>query len=338
MSARALLLASAAASASVFAFACGAPSSDESASQNDAVTTVAKINPEWKGPAPGSKDNDLDEKGVLAAWKKMKETFYDNPGLSRFDGSGNPIPMALTDFRYPKPTEWAQCMNNKVPNWSDLMMHFYCSMPSYATVTPNIRGCFSYVAPNLQGPPPVNGVAQPGFEQRRIFYPEIYDFCLFQPYDYARAQSHGAADPVFDTAEIDKNKAAGNKVGVLKWVDDNIQDAFKHVVFTWYEPGTYKFEQQQNVINAFYGVKLKNKAYGANDKADIAECNAKRPPSSADSVGGVPDGVQCSTAKSQTGFVSGELATGTDAQKAYSARLNYMKTSVTTHPYTPSKI
>jgi hypothetical protein len=75
MTNRRILVAALAATASAFAFACAAPQSDEAGNQNDAVTTVAKIKPVWKGPAPGSKDNDLDEKGVLAAWRKMNATF-----------------------------------------------------------------------------------------------------------------------------------------------------------------------------------------------------------------------------------------------------------------------
>lgn len=152
-----------------------------------------------------------------------------------------------------------------------------------------------------------------------IFYPEIYDYCLYQEYDYAKFSSGPHKPlPVFDTAEIDTNKAAGKKVGVMKWIDDNIGDAFKHVMFTWYEPHTYKFDQQQAIINSFYNVDLGGKlSYGPGDMAQVRECRAKRPAQALDPR----DGTHCSNTKTLAN------APSQNATQALAYMTNFVKTN-----------
>jgi len=304
-------------------FACTTSPDEGVESSDQQVTTTARIKPEWKGPTPGTKNNDIDGKLVLDAWKKVKETFYDNRGLKTFDRQGNVVDVATGI--YPHESEAAQCLGNPVPWWSDLMLHFYCWMPSYANVTPNVRGCFSYVTRAMQGPtPPPGQQPAPGYEQRMLFYPEVYDYCLYQDYDYVKSTMTGTKLPVFDTDEIDRNKAAGNKVGVMKWVDDNIGDAYKHVMFTWYDPDTYDMAQQQAIINAFYGVDLGGKpSYTAADTAQVNECRSKRPVQALD----LRDGTHCSHSKRLT-----QSSLSANAAQA----VQYMTNHVRTLPYTKS--
>lgn len=304
--------------------ACTAVPVDDVGDSEDAVTTFAKEKPVWKGPTPGSTDNDLDARGVLDAWRKVKQTFYDERGLKGYDRQGNVVDLGA---QYPQASEAAQCLGNAVPWWSDLLLHFYCWQPSYAVATPNVRGCFSYVTRALQGPPPVpSQPVAPGFEQRMLFYPEVYDYCLFQGYDYAKASVTGQPLPVFDTDEIDRNKRANNKIGVMRWTDENIGDAWKHIVFSWYEPKTYKLDQQEDVINAFYGVDLLGKRdYGAGDQRQVDECRRKRPLQALDPV----DGTHCSSTK--TFRAQQQAQNHADAKK-------YMLNEVVTRSYTPTTI
>jgi len=118
---------------------------------------------------------------------------------------------------------------------------------------------------------------------------------IYQPFDAVKQQVSGKPAPVYSSKEIQANKAAGKKVGVLKWVDDNEAAAFKHVMFTWYGPKTFSIESQQEAINEFCKVDLKGKLdYTAKDKAQVDECNKKRPVRGG-SAPDPSDGTHCST-------------------------------------------
>ena len=99
--------------------------------------------------------------------------------------------------------------------------------------------------------------------------------------------------PLWNEWNIEQNKKAKYKLGVLKWVDDNEREAFRHVMFTWYNPKAFDIASQQEALNEFYGVKLKDPSYRANDKSDVAACKAKRPLTPFDPT----DGTHCSAAK-----------------------------------------
>jgi hypothetical protein len=307
---------------------CASTLDEDVGGGEDAVTTFATIKPTWKGPAPGSTNNDLDAQGVLEGWRKV-EALYTQRQLRTYDSAGR-VRTPGADFNYPVGRQEAEmCLQNPVPWWSDLLIHFYCWHPSYEHVTNNVRGCFSYVTRQEQGPPPIAGQPiDPTNQQRMLFYPEVYDYCLFQPYDQVKQEITGAPAPVFDTAEIDKNKQRRNgagKVGVMKWTDDNMADAFKHVMFTWYQPMTYDMEQQQDVVNAFYGVDLGGKkSYTARDAQQVQACNDKRPLRAGDPQ----DGTHCSTTKQIQLIPS----------RNYADALKYMQEQVETQPYQPTRL
>jgi hypothetical protein len=164
--------------------------------------------------------------------------------------------------------------------FSDLVCHYFCWHPSYEPVSPNVRGCLSLLSQGktpdgipFERPDAVTG------KRRRFYYPEIYDYCLYAEKDGKGydAVLNNKGSPPWDEAIINANKAAGRKIGVLKWVDDNEAKAFKYVLWTWYNPFAFKMEDQQKLINAFYGVTLTNPNYTAADAADVAACKAKRP-------------------------------------------------------------
>lgn len=257
------------------------------------------VTPPTALPPPGSVGNRLDVDAVVQAWAEVRTKFYDSTtGYTDFIRDNRPG-GAPTPAPAPK-ADPVQCFSACPAFWSDVACHYYCWMPAYARVTPNVRGCFSYAtSPNVQ----LNrtDVTPP----RKPFYPEAYDYCVYQEYDNV---TNSTPTP-YTQASIDALKQGGKKVGVLGWVDNDQKqrDVFKKVMFTWYEPRTYTIEDQQEAINKFYGVALTNKAYRATDAADVAACNAARPrrPNSDPT-----DGTHCSTTKDTS-----KLVTHPDAAK-----------------------
>jgi hypothetical protein len=238
-------------------------------------------------PAPGTTDNALDVDLVVTAWKKVKADFYD----STQGYTHNPNGAA------PPATEVRQCLAACPGYYSDIVCHYYCWHPSYEQVSPNVRGCFTYLAKGwASNNTPIRRLDPVTQQPRPLFYPEIYDYCLYAEKDGKGydAVLNPTAPPPWDEAIINANKAAGRKVGVLKWVDDNEAAAFKHVMWTWYNPFAFKAEDQEKAINAFYGVTLTNPDYTEADAADVAECNAKRPTRSTYDP---QDGTHCSAKK-----------------------------------------
>ena len=77
----------------------------------------------------------------------------------------------------------------------------------------------------------------------------------------------------------------------FKWIANNQADIFRYIMFS--QTFAYNMEQQQDVINRFYRVELKNPAYGPGDRDDIRECQKKRPVRYIDPS----DGTHCSSKK-----------------------------------------
>jgi hypothetical protein len=216
-------------------------------------------------PSPATKDNPVNKAAVLAAWKELKKTYYE-------DGS------IYTKGPMPAESEIRSCLGACPDNWSDLACHYYSHTPSYNAVVPNIRGCFTRVA---RGSVLKNG--------QRMTYPDVYDYCVFQDFDAVLGRT-----PPFDQTTIDANKASGNKPGVMKWIDDNQAAVFKYIMFPDGYPFTWNKEQEQETINEFYGVDLQGKtSYTASDKDQVDECNKKRGRTSWDPT----DGTHCSYSK-----------------------------------------
>jgi hypothetical protein len=260
------------------AIACAEPTEDDgdlsAAAQSRARSSL--------NPPPGTKDNALDIDLVLDAWKKVKADFYDS--TRGYTHNPNGAPPRASD-------EVPRCMSVCPNYYSDIVCHYYCWHPSYEQVSPNVRGCVSYLA---KGQFATRQDAVTG-QQRTLYYPEIYDYCLYAEKDGKGfdAVLNSNSPPPWDEAIISANKAAGRKIGVLKWVDDNEAKAFKYVMYTWYNPFAFELEDQEQAINAFYGVTLKNPNYTKADAADVAECKAKRPLASYDP----DDGTHCSAKK-----------------------------------------
>jgi len=267
--------------------ACQAEDADDGADTAEGASSN-KTGPETGGTRPGIKDQALDVDLVLKGWNKVKDDFYrgSQPGFGTGPGK-RPKKLTAKNVTDAGEFEPATCINACPDFWSDIVCHYYCWHPSYEELPNNTRGCYTNVGRGT----PLQTEARPN---RRMHYPEIYEYCLYQPFDPIKVQQ-GKAPPVYDSKEIKANKAAGKKVGVLKWVDDNEAASFKHVMFTWYGPRTFSIESQQEAINKFYGVDLKgNLDYTAKDKAQVAECREKRPVRK----GAAPDptdGTHCST-------------------------------------------
>ncbi len=338
--------------AAALAVACSNAYEEAAGDSQDAVTTFSTIKPEWKGPTPGTTNNDLDGRLVLKGWRTVAKVYSDKAFMT-YDGQGKEI-TPPAGFAFPDGlAEATQCLGNPVPWWSDLAIHFYCWNPSYLTVSHNVRGCFSYVPRSPQGPvnqhaglpdgglvwsSAVDGGAavgtpvEPDYAQRILFYPEVYDYCLYQDYDQSRTTALQrfnvyVPNPEFDTAVIDRNKRSGTKPGVMRWVDANAEwrETFKHVMFTWYDPDTYDWEQQQEIINQFYGVNLQGKtSYTTQDAALVQECITKRPRRQGDPG----DGTHCSTSKTLQ---------KTKARN-YAESVRYMQTQVVTKSYTATRV
>jgi len=222
----------------------------QAAASAGAPRTPNKLAP----PKAGTVDNALAKAAVLEKWQLVRDSFTGPNKLKNFEnGAGSKV----------KDDEAQKCVEEACPDYfSDIVCHYYCWHPSYEVVTPNVRGCFTEIVRAFaQGVPMVvsaEGKAMPPM------YPAIYDYCLYQNFDYAKGSI-----PTYDPEMIAKNKKLGDmgKVGVLKWVDDNERDVFKHVMWTWYNASAFKDEDQQEVINKFYGV---------TDPTNSAECSSKR--------------------------------------------------------------
>jgi hypothetical protein len=236
---------------------------------------------EW--PVPGSRDNAVTIDPIVQAFKQTKHEFYDTQnGYTSLDPSD-------AGFRsVPDKSEPASCLSACPAYWGDLVCHYYCEFPSYSSVIPNIRGCYSQVARGQV-------IRQDLTPPRAMFSPEVYDYCVFQDSDYILNRF-----PAYNQATIDANKASGTTPGVLAWVEKNQADVFKYVMYTGYSPFIFKFEDQQKAVNAFYDINLTKIDYTAADAADVAECKANRPVRPTDPQ----DGTHCSSAKSQAIFVN----------------------------------
>jgi len=238
------------------AAACSGPSQDDrepgqgaaqTATQGGGSTGAGALAP----PKPGTVNNALAKQAVLEKWNLVRETFY---------GAGQASNLALAKkptAKLPASSEVERCLNVCPGYYSDIVCHYYCWHPSYEEVSPNVRGCFSFIVGGaVKVPPSTSGISLPSV------YPAIYDYCLYQKYDYAKStepvSNWNTPDewkiPAYDPDLIAKNKSAGIRPGVLKWVDDNERDVFKHVMWTWYNVDAFSDADQQEVINKFYGV------------------------------------------------------------------------------------
>jgi len=211
---------------------------------SDDVTGTLKL------PIPGSKDNaipDAAQKLIVDAVMEVKKTYYDDKKYATVRADGPP-PFSELD---------------RVPcgqSYGYLACEFYRHMPSYNAVTPNIRGCFSFLANGkLQVPislwsnAPVDGLTRPAT------YAESFDHCLYTDYDAAVPGKGPPQDRglPWDTDTVAKNKKAGNEIGTLKYLTPAVRAAFKYVMYNWYEPNTFRAEDQSAVVAKIYG------AYGA---------------------------------------------------------------------------
>lgn len=309
-----------------FAVGCGGADNDQLGSDTSFQTEQSVPD-----PVPGTVDNPLDKALVLEAWQRMDQAFY-GPNSSTPVKKGEDGYWLGAQQNAPSRSETQSCLYNftHITYYSDIVAHFYCNTPSYNKVSPNVRSCFSYISSPQYGhpygeynkeiripdTPETTGVAVAG-PPRKLNYAEAYDYCLYQAYDVVAngAVKQGATDaqipglgaygtesPLWDGDVIAKNKAANVKPGVLSWIDDNMRDAFQHVMFTWYNPNAFKLADQQEVINAFYDVKLKaadgtetyNLAYDATDTVNVDICkNSKRAKAPYDPS----DGTHCSSSK-----------------------------------------
>jgi hypothetical protein len=273
---------------------------DDSVNVN-AVTTVAapaavKFGPAAKGawpigPASSTRTtgSPLNVPLVVKAMKKLKSEFY-----------------GKTDNFSPKRTpswnndEARQCLQACPEYYSDIVCHFYSWHPSYDRVSPNIRGCYTQIARGFYD----STIFPNASKSKGLTYPQAYDYCTYQPFDAVTNQANlipGTQKPnAYDPKLIAKNKAAGNRVGVNAWVDENEEEAFKHVMFTWYDTKLFTLESQQEALNEFYGVRLSRPDYpktANGDSADEKACRKAKRRTANDNRNGVPDGMECSTKK-----------------------------------------
>jgi hypothetical protein len=226
--------------------ACSPGASDEAASSDQAQTQTTP-GTSLVVPPPGSTNNPIsaaDQALIVSAWKNAKKKFYDDQ--SGYFGFNNQSTGQLS---------WSRPAANQAPQYSEvatvpcpayygeLVCHFYQHMPSYQHVIPNVRGCFSQLANGrLKIPARGNNPAHDGV------YPEMWDYCMYQDYDAVAGRNPGA----YDLDLINTNKAAGNEIGVLRFLDDDIRPVFQFIMYTWYEPNTYVLADQQAILSQVY--------------------------------------------------------------------------------------
>lgn len=213
---------------SVSVVGCKSTGTPPTSATFDAGTNGGKL----VAPPAGTDNNPLDVDAIVKYMLDTKAKFYD----------GNKPGFDVSDPKYatlPNINDFTGCLGNNPQYWSTLVQHFYCLHPSYNSVIPNIRGCFSRLANGSQ----VNG---------RGFYPEVFDYCMYQEYDAVQQKV-----PTFDKDVIAKNKALPNgagRVGVMKYMTAEEEEVFKYVLYTWYNPFAFKVEDQQAVLDKFWAV------------------------------------------------------------------------------------
>jgi len=201
-----------------------------------------------KWPNYSQRNNSVEKKLVLDAMRSTYKQYY-KPGKGYSQGS---TPPSL---------EVNECLRACPPKWGDLTCHYYSLMPSYSAVVPNVRGCFTRIA---------KGAVLKG-SGKVLTYPEVYDYCVYQDFDAVKGVS-----PAFDPKLIAANKSKGKKPGVMAWVSDNQDDAFKFVMFASGRPFAFNKAEEQEVINEFWGVDLNGKTLVGGEKKTI-QANPRRP-------------------------------------------------------------
>ena len=259
---RSQVIAFAAAALTAFTAAgCSSSPSDDGVEEaTGAATSVAQCakvitptSPGLKLPEPGSTCNRIhptDIATIVTAWKKLIHDFYlTNNAYAGYSPTGGPV--ASASIVWSKPPAGTTPPLSEVagvpcaPNQSDIVCRFYQHMPSYKYVIPNVRGCFtSFMNGALAIPASTDGKTA----AHEATYPEIWDYCMYQEVDAVQNLR-----PVYNPAEISKNKAAGVEKGVLKYLPKDLRPVFKFIMYTWYEPDTYVTEDQNEILKQVYG-------------------------------------------------------------------------------------
>ncbi len=253
----------------------------------------------------------LDVDRVVKAMQKVKDSFYPETGPAKYSSPAGYQP----DLSEPEQCYWA-CPSA----WSDLVCQFYCGFPGYTPgVSENIHACFSDIARGYYNPGILDknkqvfrGQGKFGF----VTYSMIYAYCLYGEAnsDTSDGGAEAMADagtsasygfdfglygsskefPLWDEEKALANKKSNRKLGVLKWVDDNIKSEFQYVMYTWYNPFAFTMKSQQEALNKLYGVQIQKHDYTVADTTDVPACiNSKRKAAPYDPK----DGTHCSSAK-----------------------------------------
>lgn len=188
-------------------------------------------------PPAGSVGVPLEIDKVADGMINVRKTFYDSGAAYSTPDSvqgGVPQPPGLADINIC----YEAC---PVERWPDVMCVYYCQYPTYSRVAiPNIRACFSQTVRT-----PVSQAD--GTPARFLTYTEAYDYCVYQDSNIVVGRL-----PAFDLKVIAANKAAGNKIGPLKWVDDNQPDLFKYLMFTNGDVGVFTAADQATAMKKFF--------------------------------------------------------------------------------------
>jgi hypothetical protein len=222
--------------------ACSQDVETDAASTDQAQSTAGAL----VLPAPGSTNNPIsaaDKALIVQQWLKAKQAYYgDQSGFYGFQNPNTGSVQMSTPSTSEAP-QYSEVAGVPCPNYySDLACYFYAHMPSYASVIPNVRGCFSRLANGTLKVPDASGAVHDAV------YPEIWDYCMYQDYDVVLGKQ-----PAYSQSTIDANKASGNEVGVLRYMDKDLRPVFQFIMYTWYEPNTFAQSDQDDILSQVYG-------------------------------------------------------------------------------------
>lgn len=181
-------------------------------------------------PRPGTDNNPINVDAFVAAWLSEAKMLYGESSIYKARGSSSP----------PNVSEIERCVNECPRHYSTLTCHYFCWHPSSRDVGfdwPNIRGCLT----------------KPNSDVYQGFFPKIFDYCMYQEdyFEWVPGEFYlRPNEPLIRARKMANTRS--DRVGVLGYMNAQQEDAFKFVMYNWYNPFAFRQDDEQAVLDQFY--------------------------------------------------------------------------------------